>query len=113
MRLVHWFITLPLAVVAVIFAVSNRDTVIVTFWPLPVTLAAPLYLVVLLAVLVGFLFGELVAWINAGRTRRALRENGRRIQALERELNATQAQLPAASAAAPPASSAVRATPHG
>jgi uncharacterized integral membrane protein len=94
MRLIHWIVTVPAAVVAVIFAVSNRETASVTFWPLPVVLDAPLYLVVLLALLLGFLVGELVAWINAGRARRLARERARRIEALERELAATQAQLP-------------------
>lgn len=95
MRLVHWVATLPLAVLVVLFAVSNREGVTVTLWPLPVRLEAPLYLVVLLALLVGFLIGELIAWINAGRTRRLARERARRIDALQRELAATQARLPA------------------
>ena len=95
MRLVHWVVTLPVAVVAVLFAVSNREGVTVTLWPLPVRLEAPLYLVVLLALVAGFLVGELIAWINAGRARRLARERARRIEALERELSATQARLPA------------------
>jgi uncharacterized integral membrane protein len=99
MRLVYWLITALLALILVMFAVSNRGAVVVTFWPLPATLEAPLYLVLLLALLAGFLLGEFVAWINAGRTRRALRERNRRIEALERA--AAQAQLPQASTSAP------------
>lgn len=99
MRLVHWVVTLPVALVVVLFAVSNRESVTVTVWPLPVRLEAPLYLVVLLALLAGFLVGELVAWINGARARRLARERARRIEALERELAATQARL----SAAPPA----------
>jgi len=93
-KLVHWLVTLPLAIILVIFAVSNREGVIVTLWPLPVTLEAPLYLVVLLALFAGFLVGELVAWINGRRWRREARRRARRIEALERELDATQAKLP-------------------
>ena len=95
MKLIHWLVTAPLALLLIIFAVSNRDSTIVTFWPLPAELAAPLYLVVLLALLVGFLVGELVAWINGRRWRREARFRARRIEALERELAATQAQLAA------------------
>jgi uncharacterized integral membrane protein len=98
-RLVHWIVTLPVALVVVLFAVSNREGVTVTLWPLPVRLEAPLYLVVLLALVAGFLVGELIAWINAGRARRLARERARRIEALERELSATQARL----SATPPA----------
>jgi uncharacterized integral membrane protein len=93
-KLIHWLVTLPLAILLVIFAVSNRDGVLVTFWPLPVVLEAPLYLVVLLALFVGFLVGELVAWVNGRRWRREARRRARRIEALEHELDVTQAKLP-------------------
>ena len=93
MRLVHWVVTIPAAVVLAVFAISNRESATVAFWPLPARIEAPLYLVVLLALLVGFLVGELVAWINAGRARRLARERRRRIEVLERELAATQKSL--------------------
>jgi uncharacterized integral membrane protein len=93
-KLVHWLVTLPLALIIVLFAVSNRDGVVVTFWPIPLAIEAPLYLVVLLALAVGFLVGELVAWINGRHHRRHARRRARRIEELERELGATQAKLP-------------------
>jgi lipopolysaccharide assembly protein A len=99
LKLVHWLVTVPVALLLIIFAVSNREVVAVTFWPLPVQLGAPLWLVVLLACLLGFLFGELVAWIGGRRWRRDARQKTRRIESLERELAATQAQLPADAAA--------------
>lgn len=86
MKLFHWLVTAPAAVILVVFAVANRDPVTLTFWPLPVTLAAPIYLVVLLALLAGFLIGELVAWINGRRWRRQARRSENRIEELEREL---------------------------
>jgi uncharacterized integral membrane protein len=92
-RHLHWLVTGPVILVLVIFAVSNRETVTVTLWPLPFSLDAALYLVVLLAALAGFLIGELVAWINGRSWRREARVKARRIEALERELAATQAQL--------------------
>jgi uncharacterized integral membrane protein len=93
LRPVHWIVTAPAAVAAALFAVSNREHVSVGLWPLPDLLDAPLYLVVLLALVLGFLFGELAAWLTAGRTRRLARERMRRIAALERELAATQSKL--------------------
>lgn len=97
MRHLHWLVTGPVILIVVLFAVSNRQTTNVTLWPLPVSLEAPLYLVVLLAALIGFLVGELVAWINGRFWRREARAKARRIEALERELAATQAQLGPAS----------------
>jgi len=103
MRLVHWVVTAPVTAVAIVFAVSNREGVHVTFWPFPIDIEAPLYLVVLGALAVGFLVGEFVAWVNGGRARRAARERARRIEALERELAAAQARPtpPPAGAARP------------
>jgi lipopolysaccharide assembly protein A len=98
-RHLHWLVTGPIALLLIVFAVSNRESVAVTFWPLPFFLQAPLYLVVLLAMLLGFLIGELVAWVNGRFWRRDARAKARRIEALERELAATQSQL----APAPPA----------
>jgi uncharacterized integral membrane protein len=91
MRLFHWLVTAPLAVVLIVFAVNNRDAVTLSFWPLPVTLEAPVYLIVLLSLLAGFLIGELVAWTNGRRWRRQARHSARRVTELERTL-ATQAQ---------------------
>lgn len=88
MRLFHWLVTAPLAVVLIVFAVNNRDKVTLTFWPLPVTLQAPLYLIVLLALLAGFLIGELVAWMNGRRWRRQARHSARRVAELERDVAA-------------------------
>ena len=94
MKLVHWLITAPLALVLVVFAVANREPINLTFWPLPVALTAPTYLVVLLTLLTGFLLGEFVAWINGHRWRREARTRSRRIEALERELAAKEPAKP-------------------
>jgi uncharacterized integral membrane protein len=101
-KLVHWLVTLPLAIILVIFAVSNREAVSFSLWPLPLVLETKLYLVVLAALIVGFLVGELVAWINGRHWRREARRRARRIEALERELDATQAKLPKGDAARVP-----------
>ena len=93
MRAVHWFVTLPLIVVLVDFAISNGQAVTITLWPLPIELPTRLFVVVLLAMLAGFLIGELVAWVSGRRWRRDAREKSRRIEALEHELAATQALL--------------------
>lgn len=98
MRLVYWIVAVLAAAAAVLFAVSNRQAVMVGFWPLPGR-ELPLYLIVLSAMLAGFLAGEFVAWVNGGRTRRLARERARRIAALERELAATQAMTTPAAAA--------------
>jgi membrane protein DedA with SNARE-associated domain len=64
----------------------------VGLWPLPALVDLPLYLVILAALLVGFVAGELVGWIGGWHWRREARRGRERIAALEREVAAAQAQ---------------------
>lgn len=102
MKLVHWLVTAPLALLFIVFAVSNREAASVTFWPLPVAIDAPLYLIVLLTLLLGFLAGLGAGWVASWQVRRAARRRARRIEALERDLAAAEARLRSASASSAP-----------
>jgi uncharacterized integral membrane protein len=91
MRYVRWFVVLLVAIGLAVFAVSNRGVVDVTFWPLPFELAAPLYLVTLVLLLIGYLAGEIFAWFRALRLRREIGRQAKRIASLEATLaNAKQ-----------------------
>ena len=93
MKLIHWLVTAPIALVLVVFAVSNRAEVTVTLWPLPFKLQTWLFLVV------RFLIGGFVVWIGSLRRRREARQQARRIEMLEHEM----AGLRAGNTALPPA----------
>ncbi len=93
MRVLYWAAVIVAAMLAMSFAVSNREPVSLGLWPLPFGLELPLYLLALGALFAGFVIGIVGGWL-AGRQRRVeLRRSRRRIAALERELAATQAQL--------------------
>ncbi len=83
MRLISWIIGLPVAAVAVAFAVANRAPVTVDPWPLPFQLEAPLSLLVLLGLLGGFLLGALAAWGAGGKTRSLARQQAKRLKELD------------------------------
>ncbi len=72
-KYLSWIITLPLTVIAVIFAVSNLHSIAVGFWPLEQTFSLPLYIAVLATFVVGFVCGGMVLWFSAGKTRRKAR----------------------------------------
>ena len=93
MKFLFWIVVLLVAAVLALFAVSNRAGVALSLWPLPFLVEAPLYLIALGGALLGFLAGELAAWLATSRRRRELRHQRRHIAALETELRATQAQL--------------------
>jgi uncharacterized integral membrane protein len=90
-RILYWVVTIVVAFFLVVFAISNLRIVPVEFGPFGREM--PLWFVVLVAAVFGFLFGELVAWLGGRRWRRDARAKARRVEALERELAATQAQL--------------------
>lgn len=95
MRIVYRAFFLVFAILVVMFAVSNRETVSIAFWPLPFLADVPLYLLCFLSLLIGALIGLSAAFVGRRRNRRELRARRRRIESLERELAATQAQLKA------------------
>jgi len=92
MKFLSWTVLALVAVVLILFAVSNRETVSIGLWPLPALVAMPLYLVVLGTLVVGFVVGEFVAWIGGWRWRREARRSRDRIAMLERELDTARAQ---------------------
>lgn len=85
MKRLGWIITLPLGVLFVLFAVSNRTEVTVSLWPADIV-PVPLYLLALGGLLVGFLAGATVAGVASLRWRRRARREARRAAALESEL---------------------------
>jgi uncharacterized integral membrane protein len=72
-RLLGWLIGAPMAAAMAVFAVANRTSVAANLWPLPWTVEAPFYLFVLLALLVGFLAGAVLAWASSLKVRRRIR----------------------------------------
>jgi len=88
-RFIYWFITALIALVVVVFAVSNRAEVALAFFPLPAEIEAPLYLVVIVAVVLGFIVGACVAWLGAGKHRREARRLRGRIDRLQRDVAKT------------------------
>jgi len=93
MKFLFWIVVLLVAAVLALFAVSNRAGVALSLWPLPFLVEAPLYLIALGGALLGFLAGELAAWLAASRRRRELRRQRRHIAALEAELRGSQVPL--------------------
>jgi hypothetical protein len=93
-KVFRWLLGVPLAALLGAFAVASREDVSLGLWPLEARLILPLFLVVMATLLVGFIAGAGIAWLNGGRWRREARRRQRRIETLENELRTTQARLP-------------------
>jgi uncharacterized integral membrane protein len=102
-RLVYWAVTVLVAAALALFVVANRQGVQLALTPFTEPLWLPLWTVVLAALAVAFLVGNLAGWLGARRWRRETRFLRRRLASLERDLATKEGQL---RAAAPPVSSA-------
>lgn len=85
MRNLSWIILFPLAVVLIVFAVSNRNAVSVDLWPFPVSLEVPLFALLFAALLIGVFWGGVATWLSGGSTRKAARSNAREAKRAESE----------------------------
>ncbi|HYE51241.1 MAG TPA: LapA family protein [Azospirillaceae bacterium] len=106
MRHLSWLLTAPLALVVLSFAVSNRQEVVLSLWPLPFLFDAPAFALVLVSLVAGFVAGGFTAWAGGRRHRRAARAEKIRAAALERELDALRARATGAAPANQPESDA-------
>lgn len=86
-RIATALITLPFLLLAILFAVSNRETVELTLWPLPYAATLPLFVTILAMLVIGFLIGAGFMWIEVLRARRQLRIVRRVADQQEQELN--------------------------
>ncbi|MCH7487888.1 MAG: DUF1049 domain-containing protein [Proteobacteria bacterium] len=91
MRLLSWIILLPVALAVIAFSAANREPVALDLWPLPFTAEPPVFLIILLAVFAGFVWGGLVVWISAARRRR--RAIAERLAGAEREVEQLKERL--------------------
>lgn len=81
-------IGLPVAIVIILFAISNRHVVEVGFWPLPITVEVPAYILGLCTMGFGFVLGTVVAWFSGGSARRRARVAEGKARRLEHDLDA-------------------------
>ncbi|MBI2718506.1 MAG: LapA family protein [Rhizobiales bacterium] len=78
-KFINWIVGLPVAVLAVVFAVANRQWVVVSFDPLSrdgprAFINMPLWVLFFCGIFVGLLAGWIAAWISQGKHRKAARQ---------------------------------------
>ena len=99
MRYLYWPLVLLVAALLASFAVSNREAVELTIWPLPYLITAPFYLVLFVAVAASFIIGRIVGFIAASPVRRERRKLRSRVITLEAELAGLRPSISPAAAA--------------
>jgi uncharacterized integral membrane protein len=94
-RIVGWVVLVPLCLVLIVFALANRQLVVVNFNPLVPSEAlttpgvgVPLFLVLFTVLLVGVILGGIATWFAQGQHRRDERNYRREAERLTREVAA-------------------------
>ena len=90
MNRLRWLITVPVAIIVVIFAVKNRGDASVNLWPFDLIITWPLFAFVFIGAGVGFVFGAALMWFTAAPARRRARERAGQIRELERAAQNTE-----------------------
>src|SRR5215831_18305562 len=88
-KTVSALILVPLAIVLIIFAVANRQVVVVPFDSVHPALSAafPLFVLILILVIAGVIIGGIAAWLGQNKWRARARRYEREARALRRELD--------------------------
>jgi len=76
-KILSWLIGVPVLAGAVLFALANRATLTLSFWPSQYALTLPAFVIVFAALLIGVAVGGFAAWLAFGRKRALLRERAR------------------------------------
>ena len=87
-------ILVPLALLAIAFAVANRGEVDVSFDPISADApkyGVPLFIVVFAALILGVLIGGVATWLGQGRHRKAERMHRRDVERLRTEIDRMRA----------------------
>jgi uncharacterized integral membrane protein len=92
-RIVGWFVLVPLCAVLIVFALANRQLVVVNFNPLVPSdalvapgVGMPLFVVIFGVLLVGVVLGGIATWFAQRPHRRDERHYKRETERLHREL---------------------------
>lgn len=87
MRLLSWILLLALVFGSMVFAVSNSTSVTLSFLPLFAAWEAPLYAVVVAALAIGLLVGVIYGWLMASPARKRARALARENRDLRAEID--------------------------
>ncbi|WP_298428064.1 LapA family protein [Rhodoblastus sp.] len=94
-----YLILAPLALVFLVFALANRQNVVVSFDPFNggdisgPQIVLPLFMILIGATMVGVLLGSFATWLRQGRHRKALREARSQVEALRSENEALRSEV--------------------
>lgn len=92
MKLLQFLFSCLLIAITVLFAVSNRQIVTMTLWPLPFAFDMSLSFIVIAFALLFFVLGGMYAWVLGLPVKAAKIKQDYKIKSLTKKLEATKAE---------------------
>ena len=94
-KIVTALILVPLAIAIVVFAVANRQPVVISFDPFDqanpaFSVTLPLFVLILVLVIMGVIIGGIAAWLGQGKWRWRARHFEKDARELRKELDEVQ-----------------------
>tara|TARA_Y100001934_G_scaffold283895_1_gene409272 strand:- start:6447 stop:6821 length:375 start_codon:yes stop_codon:yes gene_type:complete len=86
MRFLTWIIAIPVALIIVIFAISNRTPALIDLSPLPFLIDVPIWAIAVGAVLFGIIVGSTVRWLLDHRRRLLANSRAKKLKSAEKEI---------------------------
>ncbi len=93
----RWIISVLFAAIVIVFVLTNRVPVPITWSPIHPPYEIPVFAPVLAGLALGFIFGALIVWLGEAPVRRERRRQRKTIKKLEQELE-TAKETPATDA---------------
>src|SRR5579871_1741247 len=114
MRFLAWLIGIPLGLLLVLFAVSNREFVTVGIWPFTDGISAPAFVIALVPFGLGLVLGAIFAGIGTVRAHWRHQGAARKVRRMEEEMAEMRARHKEASrpGVGEPSRPAIGAPPH-
>jgi uncharacterized integral membrane protein len=86
LRIFYWIVVIPVAIFAVIFALSNREPVSFDLWPIYHPVEMPPFVAVFVGLLAGLFVGGLAAWTAGHKWRQLARARDQELRRARRDL---------------------------
>jgi uncharacterized integral membrane protein len=98
-KIVSFIVLVPIAILGVMFAVANRQTVTVSFDPFDTAqpayaLSVPLFVLVFLVLVAGVILGGCAAWVGQGKWRKVARRLDSDVAQLKQQMHSLRPSEP-------------------
>lgn len=91
-KLLRSIFSIVIAAILIVFSLGNRQKVDIVWSPIHESAELPVYFLILIALLIGFLIGGIMVWLNYVPIKRINKKQNKKIQNLEKKIETSITQ---------------------